>query len=479
MSITALLQEVQRRRAQDPETYLCDLFPQQRRFVEDAARHKAALCSRRAGKTHAAIAKLVKTAQEHAGVTVVYLALTRQSAKRLAWRPLIGFNERYGLGLDFHHSDLEARLPNGSVIIIAGADDVRRIERLRGDKYKLVIIDEAASFRPSILATLIREIIRPALMDLQGQLVLMGTPGAACVGPFYDATTGNEDGWSVHRWTVLDNPHIPHAADEMAAEQKRNKWADDHPILMREWKGQWVRDLGSLVYPYDVQRNHVDRLPSLPPSGWHYILGIDFGVTDATACVVVAWHEQDPTVYVVESEQRTGVIPSEAAAWVKQLQSRYDFDRIVGDVGGLGKAFAEEMRRRHAIPVHAAQKSDKRGAQELMAGDMKSGLVRVVGRANAELCEEWSILQWNADRTAEDERFANHLSDAALYAWREAKGWAAEVPPPKRETLTEDEKMARLLEEEREAEERTTMPEREDDFGFASSLDELTGFGWD
>lgn len=480
MTITELLQEVQRRRARDPETYLCDLFPQQRAFVEDASPAKVALCSRRAGKSIGSISHMMLAAMRHPGVPMAFLALTIASAKRIIWEPLHTFNDRYGVGIKFNESDLTATFPGRTTLYVTGADNSKLIDRFRGAPYSTVVIDESASFRTSVLETLVEDVLEPALMDVQGSLVVMGTPGAVPAGFFHDISTGAKSGWSRHHWTLLDNPYLPHARTFVDNLLIKKGWTSEHPTFRREWCGEWVRDLGALVYPYDEQRNRVDRLPaSLRADGWHYILAIDFGVTNATAMVVLAWHEDDPAVYVVESEERTGVIPSEAATWAKRLMARYDFDRIVGDVGGLGKAFAEEMRRRYAIPVHAAQKSDKRGAQELMAGDMKSGLIRVVAVGNADLVEEWGILQWNEDRSKEDERFKNHLSDAALYGWREAKGWAAEAPAPKRTApRTEEERMARLLEEEREAEERAAMPLREDDFGFASSLDELTGMRW-
>lgn len=381
MSYAALLREAQRRRAKDPETYLCDLFPEQRAFVEDPSPAKVALCSRRAGKSVGSISHMMLSAMRHPGVPMAFLALTQASAKRIIWEELRKFDERYGAGIALNESSLVATFPNRTPLYVTGADNTKMIDRFRGAPYSTVVIDESASFRPSLLETLVEDVLEPALMDVQGSVVVMGTPGAVPAGFFHEISTGEKSGWSRHHWTLLDNTYLPHARDFIAGLLVKKKWRDDHPTYRREWLGQWVRDLEALVYPYDAQRNYVDRLPpSLPESGWHYILGIDFGVTNATAIVVTAWHEQDPTVYIVESEQRTGVIPTEAAAWVRELQSRYDFDRIVGDVGGLGKAFAEEMRRRHAIPVHAAQKSDKRGAQELMAGDMKSGVVQVVAR---------------------------------------------------------------------------------------------------
>lgn len=467
----ALLREAQRRRAQDPETYLSDLFPEQRKFVEDDSPNKVALCSRRAGKSHGSVVHMALAANKRPGIPISFLALTRASAKRIIWSPLHEFNRRYNIGIEFNNSELVATFPNGTPIYVSGADKAELIERFRGPKYSTVVIDETASFGTSTLEKLIDDVLEPAVMDVAGSIVVMGTPGAIPSGYFYDISTGAKPGWSKHHWTLVDNPHLPHAKQYLANLLIKKGWREDHPTYQREWLGRWVRDLGSLVYPYDPQRNRIDRLPSLPENGWRYVLGIDFGVVDATAIVVLAWHEHDPTVYVIESESRKGIIPSDAAVWVKQLQKRYDFSRIIGDTGGLGKAFSEEMRRRHGIPVQPAQKADKRGFQELMGDDLKSSSIKVIGSKNAGLIEEWQTIQWQEDRSKEDDRFENHLADAALYAWRECKAYTAEIPvPPRTSPLSEDEIREAIVRKEQEALERLRRLKNDDDDDWFTSL---------
>lgn len=400
-----------------------------------------------------------------------FLALTRASVERIIWAPLRKFDKQYNVGIKFNDSKLIATFPNDTPLYVSGADSDDLAERLRGAPYSTIVIDEAASFRPSVLQTLAEVVIPPALADYRGSLVIMGTPGAVPSGFFFDITTGGKPGWAKHHWTILDNPHLPHAAEELAEIQASNHWGDDHPILEREWRGRWVRDLGSLVYPYDRARNHIDRLPSYSGESWRYILGIDFGFTNATACVVLAWHPHDRIVYVVESEARTGLTPSDAAEWVMQLRARYDFSRIVGDTGGLGKGYSEEMRRRFGIPVMPAQKADKRGYQELLGGDLTSGLIRVVGSKNAGLIEEWQTIQWKEDRSKEDDRFENHLADACLYAWRESKHYTAEIPvSPRTLPLSEDEIRQAIVKKEQEALERLRRPRNDDDDDWFTSL---------
>ena len=63
---------------------------------------------------------------------------------------------------------------------------------------------------------------------------------------------------------------------------------------------------------------------------------------------------------------------------------------------------------------------------QLLNGDLASGVLSIAADRNQDLVSEISLLQWDADELAEnkwveDRRFPNHLSDALLYAWREAR----------------------------------------------------------
>lgn len=217
-------------------------------------------------------------------------------------------------------------------------------------------------------------------------------------------------------------------------------------------EGKWVRDAAGLVYHYD-HRNDIADLP--PCDAWTYLLGLDFGVRDATAYVVLAWRENDPNVYVVESWKERGKPPSDVAATVLALSERYPFAKIVGDIGGMGLAFAEEMRRRFSIPIEPAQKTNKLGFIGLLNGALEHGELRVLQVTNHALIREWLELPWS-DETHQKEAdgFDNHLTDACLYAWRAANAFHQRPLPPKPDAGTRAyyDEMERRLEEQAEEE---------------------------
>src|SRR2546425_13207793 len=96
-------------------------FPEQTSFINDAAPLRMVLCTRRAGKSYGAGLLLFKTAVERPGSDCLYVALTRTSAKRIMWAPILKkIDSGYGFGVGWNKTELSATLPNGSVIYLIG-----------------------------------------------------------------------------------------------------------------------------------------------------------------------------------------------------------------------------------------------------------------------------------------------------------------------------------------------------------------------
>lgn len=447
----ALLKELIRRdqhatsrlRAQPPGTpppdypFLRDLFDLQREFIFHTAKRKTLLCSRRAGKTYAAIGYLLKECMDNPGVVCVYIALTRLRAKQLVFNELRRFNQRYRLGIEFNLNELTATFPNSSQIIMTGATDASDIEKLRGGKYALVIVDEAQSFG-SFIDAMIDEVIEPALIDLDGTLCLLGTPGAAAAGFFYDATTtaprkaqADEDEpseaaldgeldvipWQNFSWTIRENRALVRQRGAEAIERylkqlrARKGWTEQHPIYLREWCAQWVRSDDDLVYRFDAKRNTFRDLPTQSPAGkplqWEYVLGIDLGYNDAFTVSVLAFTKQLPTVYLVDWFGQSKLIPAQWAEIIGGFVARYAPVAVVADAGALGKAIVEELKTRYSLPIKPAEKSKKIAYIDLLNGDLISS--RLMLKHGAPHIDEMRLLQWESDsnRTREDPSYSN------------------------------------------------------------------------
>jgi len=345
------------------------------------------------------------------------------------WRELRRDNLNWNLGLKFNETTKVVSCPNGSQIGLIGVDKIDETEKVRGDHHPVVIVDEAGTFRPAVLTTLYREAIRPALIDTLGGLWMIGTPNASCLGPFHDACLPGS-AFKVFAWDMRDNPYIKDAESEITAILKENGWDWTTPAFRREILGEWCFDGSNLVYEFVPSRN-IEEPPDTIDA---YVVGIDLGWKDDTAIVVLGFHRHHTEkIWVVEAWKEKELTVFEIAQHVRDFATRYEPDAIVCDTGGLGKTLVEEMRRRHALPIEAAEKVKKNAAIELLNSDLRTQKLSFDGKLN-DLFEELRTLQWAPMKFRSDVRKIaegcdDHLADAMLYAWRRAYHWVNERRP--------------------------------------------------
>lgn len=395
------------------------LFGPQQALFDDKASQKSACCTRRAGKSHVAGVALVDASLSMPNIDTLYLGLTRTSSKSIMWPK---FQELKALvpGLETRESDLLVLAPNGSRVRVMGADMENLADRLRGNKFKRIIIDEAQSFGPH-LQYLIDDVLDATLLDLQGDLWLIGTPCPVPSGLFFDAMQSPYSTYSKHAWSLLQNPHLPHAATWLENLKKRKNWTDDHPTFRREYKGEWCFDPDSLVYRWSPQRNKARALPD--GHTWHYVCGLDYGWHDATAFSIVCYSEHCPNAYIVRCWGQSGLIPSRIAEILIELDRQYNFETIVCDTGGLGKSITEDFRQRYGLPVRAAEKTDKMAFIATLNGDFIDSRIFTLPGCE-ELEHQYQTLQYD-DRRREDPNLPNDKCDASLYALRYARHYYA------------------------------------------------------
>lgn len=427
------------------------LFDKQLKFVLDPRPFKVAVCSRRAGKSVACAADLVDTAIKNPQTVCLYITLARTSAKRILWPELVKLNDKYKLGMTPDLIELSMTFPNGSVIYCTGAKDASEIEKFRGLALKKVYIDECQSFRAH-LKELIDDVLVPALMDYDGSLILIGTPGPVPAGFFAEVSGAckrtdaqqvedtDEDvdfNWVPYHWTFFDNPHIAlkskktHEQVLKRALKMRGVDVTDASI-QREFFGKWVLDTNSLWIKYDSKLNHYDKLDK--HHKWNYILGIDLGFNDADALAVIAWHDNSSEIYLVEEIVTDKQDITDLVAQIASIQRRYDISKMVIDEGGLGKKMAEEMRRRHGLPLHPADKARKQENVTFLNDALRTG--RFKAKATSRFAQDSLLVEIDWDKSTPDkvkvsDKYHSDIIDAVLYAFRESPAYAYEPPPEK------------------------------------------------
>lgn len=397
-----------RRAAGGPPDYIADAHTKQRAFVLDRRSRIAMLGGRRGGKTDGIGRRFINAAQRWPGALSVYVTLTRGRAKAILWdqclRPM---SERYGLGLRKVHDEglLYIVFPNGHRIWLVGVDNQSEVDKLRGNKFAEAVIDEAMAM-PGYLRELVEDSIEPSLMELQGSLVIAGSPSAVMAGYFFEATTGaspDVQQWPLHHFTVLDNVFIPHARGFLVEKVKTSYGGDEsHPTYRREWLGEWVEDLGALVYPFTYEKNSWQPVGSdffgLPPGEYSFGLGVDVGFSErSTAFTLAALRKGTGQIYLLRSWTRSRLIPTalaaacqairdEVARATKTLENPKGLSlQIVVDEGALGKGFAEQMRDM-GVGCEAAEKSEKRAYQEYVGGLIRSSAPPYQKRGQCRRC---------------------------------------------------------------------------------------------
>ena len=422
-------------RRRNRSVYLDFDFPEQLNFILDEAKLKVALCTRRAGKSYAAGCYLFRVAEMNPGCSVLYLALTSTSARNILWKDVLKVIDRkYNLGCEFRENQLTCTLPNGSVIYLLGADaSEEQRAKLLGQKYALVVLDEAASYSID-LEDLVYGVLLPAVSDYRGTICMIGTPSNARRGLYYEITQGQNPSdagtwvaaggtrlrmkWKGHRWTWGHNPHVRvQLAEQVAMMKASNPFIEESPLYQQHWLGKWVTEDDARVYKYVAGKNDYERLPKYETGSWHYVLGIDLGFNDATAFTVLAYHDHDPVMYVVESTKQAKLDITATATRIQALDQRYGFESMVVD--GAAKQAVEEMRRRHSLPLHSTAKQGKADFIDLLNAEMVTGRVKL-SPACAVLVEEMSSLVWNTRGVKREELAGldNHACDSMLYAWR-------------------------------------------------------------
>lgn len=187
------------------------LLPWQQQVIQDKHRFSVVAAGRRTGKSHLAAVTLLLAALDGKPGKVFYVAPTQGMAKDILWDKIY---ELAGDIIEKHNiKDLTLTLSNGATIYLKGAD---RPDTLRGVSLKHLVLDEYAFMKPDVFDT----ILRPALSDLEGTCLFIGTPEGR--NHFYDIyIQGTQDveewdEWNSYHFTSYDNPYVPRKEIERA-----------------------------------------------------------------------------------------------------------------------------------------------------------------------------------------------------------------------------------------------------------------------
>jgi predicted phage terminase large subunit-like protein len=185
------------------------LHEKQLEVFNDTTRFRIVAAGRRFGKSRLAAWMLLIEALKSTSKDVFYVAPTYQQAKDILW----GLLKELGHEVikSAHENTSVLTLVNGRKIYLKGAD---RPDTLRGVGLAFCVIDEYADIKPNVW----EQILRPALADVQGGALFIGTPKGR--NHFYElytfAESGKDKQWAGFHYSSYDNPLIPASEIEAA-----------------------------------------------------------------------------------------------------------------------------------------------------------------------------------------------------------------------------------------------------------------------
>lgn len=185
------------------------LHEKQLEIFNDDHRFKVVAAGRRFGKSRLAAWTLIIEALKSKEKDVFYIAPTYQQARDILW----GLLKEIGHEVitSAHENTSVLTLINGRKIYLKGSD---RPDTLRGVGLAYVVIDEYADMKPEVF----EQIIRPALADVMGGALFIGTPKGR--NHFYElftyANADKDKDWVGFHYTSYDNPLLQKSEIEAA-----------------------------------------------------------------------------------------------------------------------------------------------------------------------------------------------------------------------------------------------------------------------
>lgn len=180
-------------------------------LVIPSSRFTIAVAHRRAGKTVAAVQRLILSALscERPFPRCAYIAPTYRQAKDVAWE----YIKRFAAPItdDVNESELRVTLRTGARIRLYGAENA---DAMRGIYNDDAVLDEYADMAPSVWPL----IVRPTLSDRRGKALFIGTPkGRNGFFDLFDAAGAAPD-WSRLMLRASETGLLP--LDELTAAQR-------------------------------------------------------------------------------------------------------------------------------------------------------------------------------------------------------------------------------------------------------------------
>lgn len=404
---------------------------QQTVFDNDIDNKILIINSRRSGKTEL-MGRLITKGLLLPDAHCVYINRNSSAAIRQIRNPLQTALDKIGLKCVKGSVDAqEMHFENGSQLLILGNNNSADIDKLRGERISMCIMDECGHQRN--VRQLIRETIGPALKDYgkQSLLCLVGTP-PRIPHTYVEEIWNNamERGWKLYHWTFEDNPFIPDRSKVIEEVCKEQGCTPDSAFIQREYYGRLnvYDDDAKVIKKWSFVTQ--DQLRQLGNVVDYAYVGVDFGFEDKPA--VLSFICKNNRMYVVDewSENHHGVvdISNEIKRQYENLKENYSVAHNIKVICDNNvKEAVWDLYNVYKIPnVFTAYKSDKDLALDQLNDFFSSNKIAISDKLkDGRLTEDLTNTLWERDE--ETDKILHNIDDdtwhpnalmAALYVSR-------------------------------------------------------------
>lgn len=398
---------------------------QQEVFDNDIDNTILIINSRRSGKTELMgriIAKELLRPDAH----VVYINRSSSAAIRQIRKPLENALDATNGRLRIIKGSVESQevyFNNGSQLLVIGNNNASDTDKMRGERISCCIMDECAHQRYT--RTLLREVIKPAMMDYEGsQLIMVGTPPR--IPRTYVEEMWNNPNVKRYHWTFESNPFIPNRENVIKEVCEEYGVREDSAFIQREYYGRMD------AYDSDAQVFHGYKLVDKPIGHiTHAYVGVDWGFEDKAAVVGVIADQQGRKACVVKtwSENHTSVSKTceEVKKMREYLMTFHPTHPVQIICDNNAKQDVYELVETYKLPnVTTAYKYDKDLAIEQLAEWLRSGTVVTLDKDNDRLIEDYNYTVWLRDEETDkllheidDDLYHPNAAMALLYVSRQ------------------------------------------------------------
>jgi hypothetical protein len=305
-------------------------FEYQEDFMDNPSSRKAFVSGRRVGKSRTAAWLALWKALTYAGAEVLVTAKAQRQSMEL-------FNQ---IQSEMHDSKVdeeqwgvvrstrtEINFDNGSRIIALPVGRDGSNIRGYGSQDNMIIVDEAAFIDDAIF----QEVLSPMMAVGGGTFILLSTPFGK-KGFLYERF--NDDDWYTMQVPSSANPLIED--DEFIEEQRQNLTSTQ---FKQEILGQFVESADSFFTREEIMNCASE---SVEQSSQVTFLGVDLASTGGDESVYVCI-DDDGNIFHIE--HTTDKPMTDAMGRIRELDSYYDFNKIMVDSTSLGQGTVDEVQQ--------------------------------------------------------------------------------------------------------------------------------------